>query len=147
MIRGLHHVALSVRDMDRALAFYRDLLGWQLVYDRSFGGRRVETITALPGAMGRSALLRLGSSRLELFQFEQPKPAPKTAERAVHQLGLTHLCLKVDDLDDEYRRLSAAGVRFHSEPQDFGSFRATYGRDPDGNVFELLEVTAADSPM
>jgi catechol 2,3-dioxygenase-like lactoylglutathione lyase family enzyme len=147
VIHALHHVALSVRDMDRALAFYRDLLGWHVVYDRGFGGRRVEAITALPGALGRSVLLRLGSSRLELFAFEQPVPTPRTSQREVHELGLTHLCFKVDSIDAEYQRLLAAGVPFHAEPQDFGSFRATYGRDPDGNVFELLEVTGADSPM
>ena len=140
-------MALSVRDMDRALAFYRDLLGWHVVYDRGFGGRRVEAITGLPGALGRSALLRLDSCRLELFTFEQPVPAPWSSPREVHELGLTHLCFKVDSIDAEYQRLLAAGVPFHTEPQDFGSFRATYGRDPDGNVFELLEVTRADSLM
>jgi predicted enzyme related to lactoylglutathione lyase len=50
------------------------------------------------------------------------------------------LCFDVDDVEAEYQRLLAAGVRFHTPPQDFGSARATYGRDPDGNVFELQQL-------
>ena len=65
----------------------------------------------------------------------------------MHELGLTHLCFNVDRIDAEYQRLLTAGAPFPTEPQDFGSFRATNGRDPDGNVFELLEVTRADSLM
>jgi catechol 2,3-dioxygenase-like lactoylglutathione lyase family enzyme len=51
--------------------------------------------------------------------------------------------VEVDDLDKECRRLLAAGVRFHCEPLAFSAAeKATYARDPDGNVFELLETTA-----
>jgi hypothetical protein len=47
----------------------------------------------------------------------------------------------VTDIDAEYERLKAAGMVFHCPPQAAGKgFRATYGRDPDGNVVELLEV-------
>lgn len=57
--------------------------------------------------------------------------------------GLTHFGIWVTDIDAVHARLSEAGIRFHSPVIDFpGGMRATYGRDPDGNVFELLERTA-----
>ena len=52
------------------------------------------------------------------------------------------------DIDEEHKRLSEAGMRFHCPPIDAGKgLRATYGRDPDGNVVELLEVLDANGPF
>jgi catechol 2,3-dioxygenase-like lactoylglutathione lyase family enzyme len=67
--------------------------------------------------------------------------------RPVCDHGITHICLDVVDIDTEYERLRAAGMTFHCPPQGVGALRATYGRDPDGNVVELLEVKDAASPM
>ena len=62
--------------------------------------------------------------------------------------GITHLCLQVEDIDGEYERLKAAGMTFHCAPQKAGKgLRATYGRDPDGNVVELLEVENSDDKL
>jgi catechol 2,3-dioxygenase-like lactoylglutathione lyase family enzyme len=59
--------------------------------------------------------------------------------------GITHLCLDVDDLDADYKRLLGAGVTFHSPPQDLGAgVRTCYGRDPDGNVVELQQLSPLD---
>ena len=51
------------------------------------------------------------------------------------------------DIQAEYERLSAAGMRFHCPPLDMGAVKATYGRDPDGNVVELQEILTEDSPI
>ena len=50
-------------------------------------------------------------------------------------------------IDGEYQRLRDAGMRFHSPPLDAGPTRCCYGRDPDGNVVELLEFTRPDDPL
>ena len=47
---------------------------------------------------------------------------------------------------DEYDRLLKNGVEFHSPPQNFGQVKATYGRDCDGNVFELQEIIDPNHP-
>ena len=58
--------------------------------------------------------------------------------------GITHLCLDVNNVEAEYEPLRDAGMRFHCEPQDLGfGVNTTYGRDPDGNVVELQELTPA----
>jgi catechol 2,3-dioxygenase-like lactoylglutathione lyase family enzyme len=61
--------------------------------------------------------------------------------------GITHIALDVRDIHAEYERLSAAGMRFHCPPLDMGGIKATYGRDPDGNVVELQEILTQDSPV
>ena len=148
-ITGIHHMAISTPDAERLLGFYRDLLGMKVVYDQTWppGTDKADAITALSGSSARQILLQCGNAYVELFEFSAPAARPGDPDRPVCDHGITHLCLDVEDLDGEYARLSAAGVRFHCEPQDLGpltpafSVRTTYARDPDGNVVELQELT------
>lgn len=146
MIIGLHHAALSVTDLDRAIHFYCDVLGMEELATGPFGGEVMERIMRLPGARGRSALVRAGSQHLELFEFADPKPNLQALDRPVNDHGITHFCVLVSDVFKEYERLLSAGVEFHCPPQQFGHMYATYVRDPDGNVFELLEIRAHEEP-
>lgn len=146
MIRGIHHAAISTPDLDRSLGFYRDLLGFETVLEFEWdpGSEAATKVMAIGPSAGRVALLRSDSGLLELFEFAQPEARPRPEDWRVSDLGLTHLCLEVDDVESEYRRLRAAGVPFHCAPQPVGAgMRATYGRDPDGNVVEILEVPGA----
>ena len=141
-----HHAAISTPDLDRAIGFYRDLLGFETVAEFAWppGTRAADEVMGLRDSSGRAAMLRLGDVRLELFQFATPVPRSADAARPVCDHGITHLCLQVDDVDREYERLRALGVPFSSAPRKVGpGTRATYGRDPDGNVVELLEERSA----
>lgn len=143
MIRGLHHVAIATRDLDRLLPFYRDLFGFQVVTEWAWpqGTEAADAVTALKDSAARSAMLKLGNLFLELFEYRHPEPGPGDPERRVCDPGFTHLCLDVIGVDEEYARLSEAGMVFHCPPQDVApGVRTTYGRDPDGNVLELQEV-------
>jgi catechol 2,3-dioxygenase-like lactoylglutathione lyase family enzyme len=146
MIHGIHHVAISTGDMERALRFYRDTLGFEQAWEGSWpsGTPVADRITALDGSAARQVMLRSGNAFVELFEYAAPEARPGDPARPVNDHGITHLCLDVTDLDAEYERLSAAGVRFHCEPQDLGAgVRTTYARDPDGNVVELQELSPA----
>jgi catechol 2,3-dioxygenase-like lactoylglutathione lyase family enzyme len=148
MIQGIHHTAISTGDFDRALRFYRDLLGFKEVWSSSWevGAEVPDRIVGLRGSSARVAMLTAGNACLELFQYATPPPQQSDPNRPVCDHGITHLCLQVSDIEAEYARLSAAGMRFHCPPQNAGGgMRATYGRDPDGNVVELLEVKDANS--
>ena len=147
MIHGIHHVAVSTPDAERMLRFYRDLLGFEVLYDQSWppGTAIADRVTGLEDCSARQIMLRSGNAYFELFDYATPAPKPGNPQRAVCDHGITHLCLDVTDLDAEYERLSGAGVAFHSPPQDLGAgVRTTYGRDPDGNVVELQELSSAD---
>lgn len=145
MIRRMNHVGVSVSNLERSLGFYRDLLGLEVLIHRPFEGERYEKILGLKGVKGKVAFLKSksGGLQIELFEFAHPAPKPADAARPVCDQGITHFCIEVQDIEGEYARLKAAGVAFHCPPLDFsGQAKATYGRDPDGNVFELLEMTA-----
>ena len=150
MIEGIHHVAISTGDADRLLGFYRDLLGFEVLFDQTWppGTEVADRITGLNGSSARQLVLGAGNVYFELFEYRSPAPRPGDPDRPVCDHGLTHLCLDVADLDAEYERLSAAGVRFHAPPQDaFAGVRTTYARDPDGNVVELQELASRDHPF
>ena len=150
MIEGIHHVAISTGDIERSLSFYRDLLGFEQIsrFGWEEGSEGADLITGLTNSSCSAAMLKLNNAFVELFEFSTPSPGEGDPNRPVSDHGITHLCVAVSDIDAEYERLKAAGMRFHCPPQRMGgSTRATYGRDPDGNVVELLEIGEATSPM
>jgi catechol 2,3-dioxygenase-like lactoylglutathione lyase family enzyme len=143
MINGVHHVSIATGDLERLLAFYRDLLGlevresWRVEQsDETF-----QTIVGLPDAAFHAAWLRAGNVEIEIFHYLRPVGRPIAAAPAC-DAGIRHICFDVTDLAGEYRRLRDAGVEFISEPQHVPSAAVTtvYARDPDGNIVELQEI-------
>lgn len=148
MIRGVHHVAISTPALEPMLAFYRDLIGFEEIQRTEWpvGTEQIDAVLGLRDSSARQVMLKLGNLCLELFEFHSPEPATMAPDRPVCNHGHTHVCLDVTDIHEVYDRLVKAGTGFHCPPQDFGSVRATYGRDPDGNVFEIQELLDAHDP-
>ncbi len=84
-------------------------------------------------------MLKLGDTKLEIFQYQNPEGKSQNPDRPVCDHGIIHLCLAVSDIREEHARLTDAGVRFNSDPIDMGKETCVYGRDPFGNVLELIE--------
>ena len=142
MILGLHHISITTPDLDRLTAFYHDLFGFELKdkADSAGGGADLDRITGLTDAKIKINMLRMENTLLELVGFEHPQVKAGNVNRLVSEQGITHFCMAVSDIQDEYARLMAAGVRFQCPPLKFdGVGWATHGRDPDGNIFELVE--------
>lgn len=141
MLMGFHHAAISTPDLDRSVRFYRELFGCTVV--REFGWPagipEADALTGLTNSAARAVMLKLGESYLEIFEFSSPAPKPGDPDRPACDHGITHICLEVRDSQAEYARLKAAGMRFHAPPQAQDGGFVTYGRDPDGNIVELLE--------
>ncbi len=144
MIRGIHHTGISTADLDRAIEFYEGLLGFEVInrFGWDVGTKRFDDITGLEGSAARAAFLKLGNAFIEIFEYASPTPKPGEPNRPVCDHGITHVALLVDDVYSEYERLKEAGMPFHNAPSE--EMPAIYGRDPDGNVVELMQV-AADS--
>ena len=149
MIR-FHHTAISTGDLNRAVGFYRDLFGFEVATEFGWpvGSDVTDRIMGLTGSAGRAAMLRKDNAMIEIFEFSAPTPQPAHPRRPVCDHGLTHLCFDVQDIQAEYARLSSAGMIFHCAPQRIGPTEwATYGRDPDGNVIELIQIGNPNHPM
>jgi catechol 2,3-dioxygenase-like lactoylglutathione lyase family enzyme len=148
MIQGAHHIAISTPNLERILGFYRDLMGFKQVSDTqwSLGTEVINGVLDLPDCAARQVMLRGKNLCIEIFEFSEPTATDELTRRPVSKPGLTHMCFDVTEIEKEYARLTAAGIEFHVPPQDFGAVKATYGRDPDGNVFELQEIIDKDAP-
>jgi catechol 2,3-dioxygenase-like lactoylglutathione lyase family enzyme len=141
MIVGIHHTALSTPDLARSLAFYRDLLGFEVEFEFAWdeSNENFKRTHAVPQSAGRVAMLAREGARLEIFEYRKPAPRPQAAPPGNADHGISHFCLQVVDIDAEFARLKGAGMPFQSEPVPQGNVKCCYGRDPDGNVIELIE--------
>ena len=143
MIKGFHHAALSTADLDRCVAFYTKILGCEVAWTFAWpiGSDAADAGTGLRDSSARAAMLKLGPSFIEIFEFTSPIPRAVHGDRPACDHGISHICLEVQDIQREYARLQAAGMRFHCPPQAQDTGWVTYGRDCDGNIIELLEFT------
>ena len=146
-IVGAHHTAYQVADLARSLAFYRDLLGFELVWQRVNREQYVRTIVGQPEADLHQAMLRFPGSdhHLELIDYRNVERTP--VDTTPVNPGTAHICLLVRDLRAYYDHLVANGVGSVSEPVLVTSGPnegrlAVYMIDPDGFRLELLEVAA-----
>ncbi len=144
MIVGIHHVALGVSDFEKALKFYTEGLGFEVVQESEFDGvDDVDRAIGLKNAKARMAMLKAPNAHLELWQYTNP--APKDLRSRPCDYGYPHFALQVDDIEAEYERLQAHGMEFVGEVVHFGdTSSAIYGRDPCGNVIELYEIKSPD---
>jgi lactoylglutathione lyase len=138
-----NHVGLTVSDLERSIAFYRDVLGFNVAYERGeVTAEYMPRLVGIPGARLKIAGLDVPGLHLDLVEYIEPKGA--VAAGATSDVGNVHVGFTVDDLWAAYRRLSAAGVRFKSEPvspttgPNKGGW-AIYFVDPDGITLEMIQ--------
>lgn len=139
MILGVHHPALAVPDIDKALDFYCRVLGFEVVMDAEIpsGIAPMNDAFGVSDAGCKVRMIRKGNSCIELFEFAASEPGD--GGRPVNREGITHICLASDDYAKDYEHLAGHGVRFHTPAMGEPGGRWAYGRDPFGNVLELLE--------
>jgi len=141
-IQRLSHVGICVSDLERALRFYRDLLGFTPEHDLDVAGEPTDTLLRLRGTRLRAVYLTRDGVRIELLHFASP-PAPPRHARVMNEPGLTHLSFRVADLRAVVRGLRDAGERVLEETlldfPDFGS-AACFVVDPDGQLIELVQA-------
>ncbi len=135
-----HHVALAVKDMEKALRFYRDLLGFEVDWEREhYTGEAMAKVVGLQGADARVVMLKGHGARVELFQYITP-PGEEAGPKRQCDFGLTHFALTVRKIHGIYERLSKAGVHFNCPPQNLRpGVWAAYMKDPEGVTIELVE--------
>ena len=141
MITGMNHTGFVVKDIDKSLAFYTEVVGLEINWRGESEGGPVGQIVGYEDSHLKLALLRIGPEGghvLELIEYVKPPSAERpTDERAV--LGASHLAFNVTDIDGTFQRLLDAGASELNPPVDLeGGRMACYLQDPDGNWIELV---------
>jgi glyoxylase I family protein len=131
MIRGIHHVAVHVHDLDRMIRFYRDAFGFEVVGE-PFAWEKsafIDRIVDVPDSAAKGAMLRCGTCYMELFEYQQPRPT-STEPKNAYDKGYTHFCVDVTDIEQEFERLKKLGMSFGRRPCE-DHLRPRSRRQPD----------------
>ena len=125
-VEGLDHVALTVRDVARSVAWYRDVLGLERRYEEVWGD--------YPAVVGA------GTTSLALFPASVPDPAPPVGRDV---LSVRHIAFRVDRATFDRARGDLAARGLAPTFQDHAAAHSLYFTDPDGHQ---LELTTYDVP-
>jgi len=138
----LEHVALSVADLERSIAFYRDVMGLKLARTIDCPPEMgLGDVAGMPGCRARIAHLQSGSAMLELFEYQDPRGKSLPPERRQADHGLIHIGFASNDVRADYARLKGKGVAFFGDPVEFRpGVWIVYFYGPDGEVCELRET-------
>ena len=147
-VSGILHTGLTVSDLDRSIAFYRDLLGLELISQWDSSQPYLRTVVGYPDAELRIALLRLPAPdgapghHIELLEYRRPRGSRGDANTYIPGNG--HVAFMVENLDALYAELCAKGVRFKSAPVDIthgrnAGAKAVYFFDPDDITLEMIQ--------
>ena len=141
MILGMHHAAIATQNPGTLIQFYCNAFGFEKVFESQWTDKpQNDAMFNLQKSAARVTVLRLGALHLEIFAFSKPPTGPNDFDRPVSEAGFTHIGFEVTEIDAEFARLEEAGVTWHAPPTAGPGVRAAYGRDPEGNVLEILEV-------
>lgn len=138
-------MGLQVRDLEQSLGFYRDILGFEVVFAWNPRAPYIGELVGYPDVDLHAAILRPPDSdvMLELLEYRNVERTPVDTSTA--NPGTAHIAFFVDDLDALYVGLVARGVRSVSPPvtptigPNEGG-RAVYMLDPDGIRVELIQT-------
>jgi catechol 2,3-dioxygenase-like lactoylglutathione lyase family enzyme len=146
VITAVDSIGVTVNDMDRAVAFYTKVLGFERISEDEVSGEPYERLYGVFGMRLQTTRLRLGEEEIELMEFLAPRGRPIPADSKSDDRWFQHVAIIVSDMDRAYRHLREHKVEHASSgPQLLpawnnaaGGIEAFYFRDPDGNHLEVL---------
>jgi lactoylglutathione lyase len=150
MLIAYWHFSFTVKDIERSVDFYTNVIGMKLVHSQEQHNEYTAKLVGYEGAHLKVAQLSIGAMTqqrsghlLELVEYVYPRCDP--TDTATCRPGSSHLAFQVDDIWAEYKRMCDLGVRFKSEPNaitaGINKGGATcYFLDPDDITLEILQA-------
>ena len=140
------HTGITVTNLERSLAFWRDVLGFELSHRPHQTGDLASEITGVPGAEISIAVLKGYGHKIELLEYLAP-PDRKHVDLRPCDVGHVHVALTVDNLEAVLSAIAASGWKIAGKPQILESGpnagrRVVYVRDPDGITIEFMQSVA-----
>lgn len=146
LVHAVGPIGMTVGDMERSVAFYTRVLGFEKGSDVEVWGEAWERLQGVFGLRMRVVRMRLGDESIELTEYLTPRGRPVPADSRSHDRWFQHIAIVVSDMDRAYTRLREHRVQ-HASPApqrlpdwnpSAGGIRAFYFKDPDGHPLEIL---------
>lgn len=137
------HTGITVADLERSLAFWQGVLGFELSHRPHHTGDLASEVTGVPGAEISIAVLKGYGHKIELLEYVAPADRGRANLRPC-DVGSLHVAFTVDNLDAVLSAIAASGWRAVGKPQTLRSGpntgkRVVYVRDPDGTTIEFMQ--------
>jgi catechol 2,3-dioxygenase-like lactoylglutathione lyase family enzyme len=145
-ISAVGPIGITVADMERSIAFYGGVLGFEKVSDAEVWGDGYERLQGVFGLRMRVVRMQLGQEQIAVTEYLAPRGRPFPADTRANDRWFQHIAIIVSDMDRAYARLRRQRVQ-HASPapqrlpdwnQAVAGIRAFYFRDPDGHFLEIL---------
>ena len=143
-ILAADHTGITVSNLERSLAFWRDVLGFELSHRPHQSGELAGEITGVAGAEISIAVLKGYGHKIELLEYLAPANRKRIDLRPC-DIGSVHVAFTVDNLDAILHTIAASGWKAAGKPQTITvgpntGKRVVYVRDPDGTTIEFMEM-------
>lgn len=144
-ILGVNHIGLSVKDLDRAIAFYQGATGFRLIKRETFTqNKSADILFARENVEFETAVLSAPNWLLELTAFKHNRSA-ETTDMPVIGPGMSHTCYQSPEADPGYRKFAAQGARIVNRDEqpvfsDLYGVSYVYAHDPEGNLMEMEQL-------
>ncbi|MFL6513560.1 MAG: VOC family protein, partial [Chthoniobacterales bacterium] len=138
------HTGITVSDLERSLAFWRDVLGFELSHRTHQTGELASKITGVADSEISLAVVKAPGHKIELLQYHAPVHRKLKNGHQPCDVGAVHVALTVDNLDAALETIAASGWAAAGTPQILktgpnAGKRVVYVRDPDGTTIELMQ--------
>ena len=145
MIKTVNHIGVTVKDLDAAVGFFKDILGFNKIsHEYSYRGKTIEKITGLSDAHVRVVKIDIENTNIELVQYLSPPG--REFQLKTNDIGCTHISFEVDSIDEMYETLCRKGVKFMSEPvmiwnteSPMCGWKSVYFQGPEHITLELTQ--------
>lgn len=142
-ILAADHTGITVSNLERSLAFWRDVLGFDLSHRAHHTGELASEVTGVPRAEISIAVLKGYGHKIELLEYLAPKDRKHVDLRSC-DVGSVHIALTVDNLDAVLEKIAVSGWKAAGQPQTLttgpnAGKRVIYVRDPDGTTIEFMQ--------
>lgn len=143
-IIAVDHTGITVSNLERSLAFWRDVLGFELSHRPHQTGELASEITGVAGAAISIAVLKGYGHKIELLEYLAPADRKRIDLRPC-DVGSVHVAFTIDNLDAILNTIAASAWKAAGKPQTITvgpntGKRVVYVRDPDGTTIEFMEM-------
>ena len=139
----IRHIGVTVSDLERALEFYVDILGFKVHKKADEFGECLDNFSSLKDVRVTTVkMLDDNQNMLELLHYQShPEKPYNNMARRISEIGCSHFALTVEDLDNLYKKLVEYGIEFNYPVQTSpdGKVKIAFCRDPDGTLIEMVE--------